>query len=65
MKKLPKDISHLNLSKEEYERLSTSDKLRIVEELRCNDATFYSEANPDTDADLSVLPCVIDGVLIF
>jgi len=62
---LPKDIKHLNLSNAEYEKLSQSDKNRLAVELPCNDATFYSEAYPDTKADLTALPCVIDGVLLY
>lgn len=63
--KLPKDIKHLNLSNEELEKLSDSDKQRLFAELPCNDATFYSEANPETKADLTALPCVIDGVVLY
>lgn len=61
---LPKDISKLNLTNEEYENLSDSDKIRIAEELPMNSKVCFSEMYKG-DADLSKTPCVIDGLLIY
>ena len=65
MTKLPEDLTHLNLTNEEFEKLSENDHKRLAAELPCNDAMCYSEANHETEADLSKLPCVIDGLLIY
>jgi hypothetical protein len=65
MTKLPKDITHLNLTNTEYMKLSTKDRQRIINELKCNDAMCFTEANPNIDVDLSALPCVIDGLLLY
>lgn len=65
MTKLPEDIKHLNLTNTEYEKLSDSDKKRIMTELPCNDAMYFSEANPNSDVDLSKLPIVVDGFLLY
>lgn len=61
---LPKDISHLNLTNEEYENLSDSDKARITQELPMNSVECFSEIY-DGVCNLSKTPCVIDGVLIY
>lgn len=61
---LPKNISKLNLTNEEYEKLSDSDKVRISQELPMNSVECFSEIY-NGDCDLSKTPCVIDGVLIF
>lgn len=61
---LPKDISKLNLTNEEYEKLSDSDKLRIAQELPMNSKICFSEIYKGS-ADLSKTPCIIDGLLIY
>lgn len=61
---LPKNISKLNLTNEEYEKLSDSDKARISQELPMNSVECFSEIY-NADCALSKTPCVIDGVLIY
>lgn len=65
MTKLPQNIKYLNLTNEEYEKLSLSDKMRINKELPCNDQVCYSESYPNGNYDLTKLPCVINGVLVY
>lgn len=59
---LPKDVSHLNLTNEEYMTLSNEDRKILFDKLRKNIWEYYSEANPDTEKPK--LPCVIDGVIV-
>lgn len=59
---LPKDISHLNLTNEEYMALSVEEKIEIAEKLPSNGWEFHAEANPDMKKPK--LPCIINGVII-
>lgn len=64
MTKLPEDLRHLNLTNAEYEALSLTDKIRLEKELKTNDAVCFSESH-SKDYDLTKLPCVINGILIY
>lgn len=61
---LPKDISKLNLTNEEYENLSDSDKMRIAKELPMNSKVCFSEIYKG-NVDLTKTPCIIEGLLIY
>lgn len=64
MTKLPEDIKHLNLTNAEYEALSIADKIRLDKELKINDSVCFSESHSG-NYDLTKLPCVINGILIY
>lgn len=59
---LPKDVSHLNLTNEEYMALSVDERFLLAEKLPTNSWEFLSESEPNMKKP--DLPCVIDGVIV-
>ena len=59
---LPKNLSRLNMTNEEYMALSDEERLFLAENLPTNCWLYYSEAHPKKTK--SILPCVISGVLV-